>query len=157
MPRLRPPVHILVDSKAKVQEYDWESLALWTTRRHIYRLMYHSPVNYQVQIFGHVGCSFKFEIIQIYLNATFQISMSFLFVLSVYFCKRIFSEIPRSLIRLHSNCGKNPNRYNISRKPRLLSKFKNFIIWTNKVLPQKRTGCNKVPPKNSAQVKSKIF
>ncbi len=33
VPSLRPPVHIFVDTKAGVKNYDWAALAAWTAKR----------------------------------------------------------------------------------------------------------------------------
>ncbi len=33
VPSLRPPVHILIDLKATIHEYDWVALAAWTKKQ----------------------------------------------------------------------------------------------------------------------------
>ncbi len=83
---LPSPIHILVDIKSSVHEYDWVSLAVWTSRRKTKNTPYINDVNdigtifNHVQIIAHVGC--KTDIGKIQTNVGCRIKK----INAIYLC-----------------------------------------------------------------------
>jgi len=57
MPSSRPLVHMVLDTKKEVSEFDWISLAAWTIKQYFEEA--NDYIFNQVQITGHVGCIFQ--------------------------------------------------------------------------------------------------
>lgn len=57
VPSLRPPVHILIDSKANVSQYDLVTLAAWTQKRddRIVKDFSHEYIENNIPIGRHKG------------------------------------------------------------------------------------------------------
>ncbi len=73
VPSVRPPVHILVDRKSGVAEYDWVALAAWTSKRNDwFRDSANDNIVNHIQITGHVSCHTNSKSLHINYNCNIE-------------------------------------------------------------------------------------